>query len=261
MYRLGRVFRFARIGLGEPQVLILTPVKDAAAELPGYFGRLNALSYPHRCLSVGMLESDSRDGTFDALRREARSALRSFRSVGLWKRDFGFRLPEGMPRWEPRVQPNRRSVLAKSRNHLLFRGLREHDWVLWLDVDVCEYPVDLIERLLATGKSIVHPHCVLEYGGATFDTNGWRDHGRIHMDALRGDELVELDSVGGTVLWIKADLHRDGLIFPPFPYGRPNPRARENLPEYETEGLALMARDMGHVPWGMPGLEVLHRPT
>jgi Anp1 len=63
------------------------------------------------------------------------------------------------------VQVMRRAVLARSRNHLLFRVLDDQDWVLWLDVDVIEYPPDIIERLLATGKRIVHPNCVRHYGG------------------------------------------------------------------------------------------------
>ena len=45
-----------------------------------------------------------------------------------------------------------------------------------------------------------------------------------------------------------AELHRHGLVFPPFPY-----RGR-----IETEGLAMMAMDMGALSWGLPFLEVLH---
>jgi hypothetical protein len=29
---------------------------------------------------------------------------------------------------------------------------------------------------------------------------------------------VRLDGVGGTVLLVRADVHRDGLLFPPFRY-------------------------------------------
>ena len=29
---------------------------------------------------------------------------------------------------------------------------------------------------------------------------------------------VELDGVGGTALMVKADVHRDGAMFPPFPF-------------------------------------------
>jgi hypothetical protein len=131
--------------------------------------------------------------------------------------------------------------------------------VLWIDVDVIEYPSDIIERLLDTGKSIVHPHCVLDYGGGTFDLNAWRDHGRLHMDALRAEgDLVKLDAVGGTMLLVKADIHRDGLVFPSFPYGRPSAAARPGQAELDTEGLGLMARDMGHQCWGLPNLEIKH---
>jgi len=93
-----------------------------------------------------------------------------------------------------------------------------------------------------------------------------RPEGLERMDALRGGaDLVRLDAVGGTMLLIRADLHREGLVFPAFPYGRRNRFARETNPlmgdgmgEVETEGLGLMAKDMGHECWGMPNLEIVH---
>jgi hypothetical protein len=168
-------------------------------------------------------------------------------------------MPPGLPRWTQSLQLIRRTVLARSRNHLLFRALDDEDWVLWLDVDVIEYPTDIIRRLLAVGRNIVTPNCVVEYGGPSFDRNAWRgpDH-RVLSDLRDEGELVELDTVGGTMLLIRADLHRDGLIFPPFPYGRANPRARPDTPELETEGLGLMARDMGQRCYGLPRLEIRH---
>jgi len=241
-------------------VLILTPVKDAADCIDGYCNRLRSLTYPHERISLGILESDSRDSTYFDFKNRLGRLRREFRRVGLWKRDFGYRIPRGIHRGAEPIQIERRTVLAKSRNHLLFHALDDEDWVLWIDVDVVEYPPNLIEQLLATGKMIVQPHCVLEYGGRTFDQNGWRDQGRLHLDDLRGEgELVELDAVGGTVLLVHADLHRDGLIFPAFLYGRENPRMRKDRGELETEGLGIMARDMGHTSWGMPHLEILHR--
>jgi len=244
----------------EAKALILTPVKDAADCLDGYCERLGHLTYPPARISLGFLESDSVDGTFELLQRHLSGLRRRFRRVGLWKRDFGYRLPAGVHRGAEPHQIERRAVLAKSRNHLLFHALDDEDWVLWLDVDVIEYPPDLLERLLATGKDIVQPHCVLDHGGPTFDQNGWRDQGRLHLDDLRGQgEVVELDAVGATVLLVRADLHRDGLVFPSFLYGKESPRIRKDRGELETEGLGIMARDMGHVPWGMPDFEVVHR--
>jgi hypothetical protein len=270
LHSLGRqASRPGRAATEHPSVLILTPVKDAADCLDGYFRRLLRLTYPHHRISVGLLESDSADATFSDLKRHARAFRKEFRRIGLWKKDFGYQIPPGVPRWAPEIQVERRRVLAMSRNHLLLRALDDEAWVLWMDVDIVEYPPDLVERLLSTGKEIVQPHCVLDYGGPTFDLNAWRDHGRLHLDDLRGEgELVELDAVGGTVLLVWADLHRAGLVYPPFLYGLANPRARTGTRQYfegaiageiETEGLGLMAHDMSHRCWGMPRLEVLHR--
>ena len=244
-----------------PRVLILTPIKDAAAFLDDYCGRLRTLSYPHDHISLGFLESDSEDDTYPLIVEKLPELERTFRRARAWKHDFDYRIPPDVPRWEYTIQGQRRSVLAKSRNHLLFHALDDEDWVMWLDVDVIEYPPDLLERLLATGRDIVQPHCVTSYGGDTFDLNAWRDKGKFHMHDLRHEgTFVELHAVGGTVLWINADIHRDGLIFPPFPYGHKNRFIRSRQNELETEGLGIMAIDMGHTAWGMPHLEVLHRP-
>lgn len=244
---------------GTPKVLILTPVKDAAWTLPVYWSLLYRLTYPRDRISLGFLEGDSRDTTFEALRAMLPRLRRDFRRALLWKRDFGFRIPEGVPRWEDSIQTERRSVLARARNHLLFRALDDEEWVLWVDADLLEYPPDIIETLLAAGLPIVQPHCVLEYGGRTYDQNAWVDRGRTHMDGLRGEGVVRLDSVGGTMLLVRADLHRDGLVFPPFRYGLASPHARPGG-EVETEGLAILARDMGIECWGLPDLEILHQP-
>lgn len=243
-----------------PRLLILTPVKNAADYLGDYCRLLLRTTYPHKLVSVGFLESDSTDSTAVDLPHVVSDLGRSFRRVEFWKKDFGYQLPEGVHRGDSSVRLQRRRVLAKSRNHLLFRALADEDWVLWIDVDVIDYPRDIIERLLATGRDIVQPHCVLERGGATFDRNGWRNQGTQHLDDLRGSgEIVELHAVGGTMLLVRADLHRDGLIFPPFLYGRQNSRVRQGLGELETEGLGIMAHDMGFSCWGMPDLEILHR--
>ena len=166
-------------------ILVLTPAKDAEPFLDTYFENLERLSYPHGNLSLGIIEGDSRDGTFDAIERRLPLLSRKYRSVGLWKKDFGYRIPEGQPRWLPQFQMMRRSVLARSRNHLLFRALNDEDWVLWLDIDVIDYPPDIIQRLLATKKNIVHPNCVIEHGGDSFDQNAWRGPDHTLLSELR----------------------------------------------------------------------------
>jgi hypothetical protein len=213
-----------------------------------------------------VLESDSTDDTFAHLQARLPALRQRFARVTLAQRNFGFQIPPGAPRWAPPFQLARRVILAKSRNHLLFAALQDEDWVLWVDVDLADYPPDILTQLLATKKDIVHPHCVMRRGGPTFDWNAWRDGGRERMDSLRGGpSLVRLDAVGGSMLLVRADVHRSGLIFPPYLYGResrfarnPSPFTRHGVGEVETEGLAMMAKDMGIECWGLPNLEIVH---
>lgn len=245
-------------------VLILTPVKNATAFLGGYLERLARLTYRRDLVSLALLESDSTDGTYEMLKTTAYSSCGEFASVEIFKHDFGFSLPAHLPRWEPAFQLGRRSVLARARNQLLFRALKDHDWVLWLDVDVVDYPPDLLERLVSYDLDILHPDCVQMPGGPSFDRNAWKKDGRLLMHDLRGaGGPVRIDSVGGTVLLVRADVHRDGLIFPPYRYGLESAAIRSRHPvwgkgEIETEGLAAMARDMGLQCWGLPDLAVIH---
>ena len=68
-------------------------------------------------------------------------------------------------------------------------------------------------------------------------------------EAAAGDAAVaRLDAVGGAMLLVHAELHRHGLVFPPYPH-------RHRI---ETEGLSMMALDMGVLSWGLPFLEILH---
>ncbi|HSJ00851.1 MAG TPA: hypothetical protein VK956_00305, partial [Verrucomicrobium sp.] len=71
---------------------------------------------------------------------------------------------------------------------------------------------------------------------------------RNYLESYRDCDEVQVDGVGGTMLLVQADLHRDGLRFPAMPY-------RGFM---ETEGLAQMAREFGVTCWGLPKLEIVH---
>ncbi|MFQ5485209.1 MAG: hypothetical protein ACE5DO_07730, partial [Desulfobacterales bacterium] len=173
--------------------------------------------------------------------------------------------------WETSQQFKRRSIMAKSRNYLLSEALEDEEWVLWIDVDVARWPGDVIEQLLTAKRDIVAPNCLSVRTGVTFDYNTFKlkpgaenldwspyimdgilqppiGYGRLYLSDLRKYDCVEIDAVGGTMLLIRADLHREGLIFPPFSYKL----------HIETEGLAQMAKDMGYRSWGLPNLEIFH---
>jgi hypothetical protein len=246
--------------IDRPSILILTPLKDVAGCIDTYCALLERLTFPPDRISLGFLESDSSDQTYETMLGTIPRLSARFHDARIWKHDFAYRLPAGTHRWDPNIQLERRAVLARSRNQLLMRALGDHDWVLWIDADLIYYPRDSIEQLLATGKNVVQPHCVLDFGGPTFDQNAWRDRGRLHLDDLRNEgDLVRLDTVGGTMLLVNADLHRDGLIFPAAPYGSGHPLARKGAGEIETEGLGILAHDLGETCWGLPRLEILHR--
>lgn len=252
---------------GNPSVLVLTPMKNASRHLDTYFGGLLRLDYPSGRLSLGLIEGDSSDDTYDRLQEKVSANRSAFRRVSLLKRDYGFDIPSNLPRWSMAYQYPRRVTLAKSRNYLLSRVLNDEDWVLWLDADVIGYPPDVLRRLLAFGKDIIQPDCVKTPGGASFDLNAWAAKGRLHVDDLRGlPSPQRIDAVGSTMLLVKADLHREGLIFPPFAFGERHPAVRDQNPclppgragEIESEGLGIMALAMGHQPWAAPDIEIIH---
>jgi len=218
---------------------------------------------------------------------------RDFRAASVVQHNFGLAAPAAESRHAESFQLRRRAALARSRNHLLLSALRDEAWVLWIDADVAELPADVLQSLLAARRDIVVPNVVMAPGGRSYDLNSWRarelgDNASLaavaaHHDALHAAEsragrphalhlegyggggahiylhqmrggggsgaaVRRLDAVGGAMLLVNAELHRHGLIFPPFVY-------RHRI---ETEGLSMMALDMGVLSWGMPAVEVIH---
>ncbi|CAP69257.1 uncharacterized protein PODANS_1_9230 [Podospora anserina S mat+] len=182
-------------------------------------------------------------------------------------------------------QKIRRAAMAKARNSLLFTTLGPAtSWVLWLDADVIETPSDLIQDLAAHNKPVIAPNCFQRFYNTEkkamderpYDFNNWQDsptavelakkmgpddillEGYADMatyralmaymhktDGLR-QETVPLDGVGGAALLVKADVHRDGAMFPPFSFYH----------LIETEGFAKMAKRLGWQPFGLPNYKV-----
>lgn len=155
-------------------------------------------------------------------------------------------------------------------------------WVLWLDGDIVETPASLIQDMAAHDKPVIVPNCYQRYYNEDkkqmdirpYDYNSWRDsstaqaladkmgpdeillEGYAEMATYRslmaymadkGDDrnqkkVIPLDGVGGTALLVKAEVHRDGAMFPPFPFYH----------LVETEGFAKMARRLGYECFGLP---------
>ena len=63
----------------EPLVMVLTPVKNARKFLPRYFELLENLAYDPQRLSLGLLDSDSDDRTFEAVGERLPELRRRYR--------------------------------------------------------------------------------------------------------------------------------------------------------------------------------------
>lgn len=185
------------------------------------------------------------------------------------------------------AQKERRAAMSRARNSLLFTTLGPTtSWVLWLDSDIVETPPSLIQDLASHDKPIIVPNCFQRYYNndkeamdvRAYDFNSWQDsptarglgekmgpdeillEGYAEMATYRslmaymaeehGDPRreIELDGVGGTALLVKADVHRDGAMFPPFPFYH----------LIETEGFAKMAQRLNWKAYGLPNYFVYH---
>lgn len=185
------------------------------------------------------------------------------------------------------VQKKRRLQMALARNLLVFTLLGPFTlWVLWLDADVVETPPTLIQDLVGHDKAVLSANChqrfydeeKKEMSTRPYDFNNWveLDEGlRIASTMDKDDIIVEgyaelatyrslmghfynangdphtemaLDGVGGACVMVKADVHRDGAMFPPFAF--------YNL--IETEGFAKMAKRLGYEVTGLPNYRVFH---
>ncbi|OJD15255.1 hypothetical protein AJ78_04477 [Emergomyces pasteurianus Ep9510] len=163
-------------------------------------------------------------------------------------------------------------------------------WVLWLDADIVETPATLIQDLTKHNKPVIVPNCYQRFRNPEtnqmdtrpYDYNSWVDsprslevakamgpdeillEGYAEMPTYRTlmahladksqnrdvDKIMSLDGVGGTALMVKADVHRDGAMFPPFPFYH----------MVETEGFAKMARRLGWLCFGLPNYFVSSSP-
>lgn len=193
----------------QEHVLILTPLKNAEAYLERYFELVDRLTYPKELISMAFLVSDTTDETIPILKRKAEEYLnrkdpsQRYHEIAIYEKDFHFELPEDK-RHTFELQPLRRSFMARSRNYLLTAALREyHSWVLWLDVDVVEYPNTILEDLQSVDVDVVVPNCLLDTEDGSFwayDKNNWQETDRsIEMQK-------ELDPVSTTSwfceLWV-----------------------------------------------------------
>merc|ERR1712146_27974 len=233
---------------------------------------MGGLDYPKHLISVAILTGDNTDQTEPMLLKKLNS-MTEYRRTMLVRYDMSYKVSQAA-RHALGEQERRRANLAVVRNILLTVALRDEDWVLWIDSDLDSFPANTLNRLLSAKRDLVAPHIILPHEGRTYDLNSWaetkeslarqknlpkdalllegypgQDNRRKHMDDFGGQEIVDLDGVGGAMLLVRGAAHRAGLIFPTFVFEH----------QIETEGLGRMAKAMGLSVVGMPNVKVYHR--
>ncbi|KAG0022285.1 Polynucleotide 5'-hydroxyl-kinase grc3 [Entomortierella chlamydospora] len=266
-------------------VLILIPLMDATSYIDNYFTKLSKLNYPKELISLAFLVSTTtKDGQQDPTVLALESHVSSLMDKHLYRRvtlirqtskSFNY-TREGRHEYE--VQTPRRKELAYCRNALLSSAMVDESWVLWLDVDVIEYPPHLLVELMKLDKDVVVPNCFRAETdwsttkGVPYDRNNWLEttESLANQRVMEKDEilfegygqyqptyrqsmadldpnvrkLVPLDGVGGTFTLVKAIVHRSGVNFPIHPVDH----------QIETEGFAKWAKLLGFSVYGAPDL-------
>ena len=218
-------------------VTIVTPWRQHAGAVLAYEEQVAALEYPQDRLRFVFVENDSTDGTYELLRSWAQLDER----ISLSKQDTGG------PLYPSIVNADRFRIMGTVFNWAL--DLVDYDWtdyVLFLPCDIV-FPTDLLRRLLDHHAPIVAPF-VFQHG-RFYDIWAFSRNGRDFLpfaeastEDLYGDELVEMETLGGVTL-IDADVLRAGVRYSTINVDR---------------GLCEAARAKGFTVWADPTLRVYH---
>ncbi|KAK3837338.1 MAG: Anp1-domain-containing protein [Linnemannia gamsii] len=239
---------------------------------------VQGFDYPMSNIHLGVLVSDKQE--FDAIISSIQKRpLKDFFGtvhVILRTKDVGIARED---RKADEAQRQRRRLLARLRNFLLFTTLREEESVLWIDSDMISIPKDLLGRMVDSGKDIITTPTKLGPNGGFYDYNAWVgernkptaeeqaniEQGGMFIPGAKSVKLThelegefgELDSVGGTVLFVRGEVHREGVAFTTN-YVIGSGWDYEGYDGIETEGLCYVAKFLGYKCWGMPHSIAVH---
>lgn len=260
------------------RVILLSPVRDAAARLRVFANLISTLSYPHNLISVHFGEDGSHDDTIEVAKNVSHQLVHKFgfANATVYKLNIKGNNRTRKNRHDPKHQVERRSHMGKARNLIMEYGLQNEEWILWIDSDVVSFRDDLIQQFLYSNKDVMvasalashernRSNSIFRYY-INYDLNTFREvvqgdtQHRIWLFNLRAEgREVPVDYVGGCTLMIRAECYRKGLRFTEGPYKPTTYKLGRVQWNIETEGLAKMARDLGMGVYGLPHLEVLHK--
>jgi len=149
-------------------------------------------------------------------------------------------------------------------------------------------PNQALSVFVKSNKDIITGLCT--YKGGDYDLNAWvgprakptaEEYEKIksgeltwyprpiypmanHVMGLRNpaqpqiDYAVEIDAVGGTLLYVKADAHREGAVFSTNYVVGADWNMDGGYDGIETEGLCYVAKPLGYKCWAMPHIHSEH---
>lgn len=285
-----------RAAQNEERVLILTPLRDAAAYLPKYFDLLSELTYPHHLIDLAFLVGDSQDDTLAVLAAELARIQKQtdtlstpFRSALIVEKSFGIITSQTVEeRHAFAAQGPRRVNMARARNYLLTAALKpEHSWVYWRDSDIVDSPRKIIEDFVAHDRDIIVPNVWFHrYKDGKdiegrFDYNSWIESDKaLHLaSTLKKDDIIvegyKEYQTGRTYMATMGDWRHnkdeevklDGIGGVNIIVKADVHRSGINFPCYafenqaETEGFAKMAKRAGYEVVGLPNYVIWHIDT
>lgn len=236
-----------------PSVLISILVKNTKFNLDNLAGQVIGLDYLKELLSIVFLESDSENGSYEHL-KDIMPLFSDWKAAYLEKLDFGFKLFQELRHVEEKPQGSRQRQrlinLAKSRQYVVDKYLKDESFLWWVDSDYKVIPKDTLAKLLSYDKDMVIPLLKLEWREEAYD----RETGRKDMDIddlakTYPNQLVEVDYMSAHAI-IKSKIFRVGA----------NYLSDFNAPIIDQEGdvLTRKAKALGFKPYLATGCVIYH---
>ncbi|KAF9335609.1 hypothetical protein BG006_011122 [Podila minutissima] len=264
---------------GKQTVLVLTLVRNRESWGQGrgfsdFMKIVQGFDYPMSNINLGVLASDQLEFTAIAnyIKQIPGDKKNFFPQIHVILRDKDVGLARE-DRKDENIQRDRRRLIARLRNYLLYSTLRDEDSVLWIDSDMIRVPNDLLRRMIDSGKDIITTATRIGSDGSFIDFNAWvgeriKPNGYEQAVIEQGgifvprplsvkythqleEEFGQLDSVGGTVLFVRGEVHREGAAFTTN-YVIGAGWKHEGYDGIESEGLCYVAGFLGYKCWGMP---------
>jgi hypothetical protein len=235
------------------------------------FAMLANATIPTTSLSLTLLTSNMDE--FRAVKEALYDRISDYAQISLlFRNDFRPAISSKAARYR---------MLARYRNFALLSTLEVwHQHVVYMDADVYAMPTDLLMKLVRADRDIIAPLCVqsanpVVVSSTRFDGNAyiahhtprqWRAFASGEPQSVRyplwrfrdmaAHEWIPLDSVGAKFLYVKADVHRQGVTFPLL---SARGTYQETADGVEASGLCAAAHVVGYTCWGLPHEHVFHQ--